>query len=60
MKVTIEYNDPFDAKLALSANQYLEFVEELERFLISPSPHGAVSRSEILDKFTALRDLYKV
>lgn len=58
MKVTVEYSDPFEARVALQAMAYVEFVEEFERFLMSHQ--GALTRAEILDKFSALRDLYKV
>jgi hypothetical protein len=58
MKVTVEYSDAFEARLALQANAYLEFVEEFERYLTTAP--GGISRPEILDKFAALRDLYKV
>lgn len=58
MKVTVEYNDPFEARIALQSLAYVEFIEEFERYLQSaPVPQ---SRSDILDKFAALRDLYKV
>lgn len=58
MKVTVEYSDPFEAKVAIQAMAYVEFVEEFERFLINLT--GVVTRAGILDKFSALRDLYKI
>lgn len=58
MKVTVEFNNSLDARIALQAGAYAEFLEEFERFLTS-SP-GHISRVEICDKFSILRDLYKI
>lgn len=58
MKVTVEYGDAFEARVALQSLAYVEFVEEFEKFLMSHP--GALNGVEVLDKFSALRDLYKI
>lgn len=58
MKVTVEYNSAFEAKIGLQAADYLQFIEDFENYLehSDERPMKAVLQA----KFAALKDLYKI
>lgn len=58
MKVTIEFNDSFGAKIALQAPDYLQFIEDFENYLANGEERQM--KAVLLAKFAALKDLYKI
>ncbi len=58
MKVTVEFTDSFQAKIALQAPDYLQFIEDFENFLDRQDPR--VLKENLQAKFNELKDLYKI
>ena len=58
MKVIVEYNSAFEAKIGLQAPDLLQFIEDFENFL--ENGDSRPTRDFLLDKFNALKDLYKI